>query len=221
RYDAASIQAKQLMKDNALGTVSLGDAQVKWYRSAHYYQRNGGWRGTWAMDGGGVLMNQAIHAIDLLAWLIGPVESVRAYSARRFHAIEAEDSAVAVMKFQSGALGVIEGTTVAYPGLTTRLEIMGSRGSLRIEDDTLDYLYTAQPSDNMGDYGKRQPSLPALSLPLVGFAAQLQDLVDSIDQQRPPEVTGEVARQPVELIQAIYRAAQTGQEVTLGCDPRA
>ena len=220
RYDAASIQAKELMKSNALGTVSLGDAQVKWYRSTHYYQRNGGWRGTWAMDGGGVLMNQAIHAIDLLTWLMGPVASVRAYSDHRFHAIEAEDSAVAAIKFQSGALGVVEGTTVAYPGVTTRLEIVGSRGSLRIEDDALDYLYTAQPSDNMGDYGKRQPSLPALSLPLVGFAAQLQDLVDSIVQQRPPEVTAEEARQPVKVIRAIYLAAQTGKEVTLECDAR-
>jgi UDP-N-acetyl-2-amino-2-deoxyglucuronate dehydrogenase len=153
RFDPASLQVHDLIEEQAFGRLVLGNAIVPWWRSQAYYD-SCAWRGTWKLDGGGVLMNQSIHSIDLLQWFMGPVRSVYAYTDTLTHRIEAEDVAVAVMRFENGALGTIAATTGAYPGVTTRIEIFGDKGSAVIEDDNLSYLHMARDdSQEIGDYG--------------------------------------------------------------------
>ena len=153
RFDPASRQVHDLVEQKAFGRLVLGNAQIPWWRSQAYYD-SGAWRGTWALDGGGVLMNQSIHSIDLLQWLMGPVKSVCAYTDTLAHRIETEDVAVAVLRFASGALGTISATTAAYPGVTTRVEVFGDRGSAVLEDDLLTYLHLARDdAEEPGPYG--------------------------------------------------------------------
>src|SRR5581483_2557927 len=128
RFDAATQQVHALVEQNAFGRLVLGNAAIPWWRSQKYYD-SGAWRGTWELDGGGVLMNQSIHSIDLLQWLMGPVKSIYAYADTLVHSMETEDVAAAVLRFANGALGTITATTGAYPGVTTRIEIFGERGS--------------------------------------------------------------------------------------------
>jgi UDP-N-acetyl-2-amino-2-deoxyglucuronate dehydrogenase len=153
RFDPASLQVHDLIEEQAFGRLVLGNAIVPWWRSQAYYD-SGAWRGTWKLDGGGVLMNQSIHSIDLLQWFMGPVRSVYAYTDTLAHRIETEDVAVAVLRFENGALGTIAATTAAYPGVTTRIEIFGDKGSAVIENDKLSYLHLARDdTQEVGAYG--------------------------------------------------------------------
>ena len=151
RFDAAT-QAVHEALAREFGRLTSGSADVRWWRSQPYYD-SGGWRGTWELDGGGVLINQAIHSIDLLQWLMGQVVEVTAYTGLIAHErIEVEDTAVAILKFANGALGTIVATTAAYPGLTTRIAVHGDRGSAIIDDDELTYFHAA-PRDRRRAYG--------------------------------------------------------------------
>src|SRR6266516_993370 len=150
RFDPATLQVHALAKEQAFGQFVLGNAIVPWWRSQAYYD-SGAWRGTWALDGGGILMNQSIHSIDLLQWVMGPVRSVYAYTDTLVHKMETEDVAVAVLRFVNGALGTISATTGAYPGVTTRIEICGDKGSAVIEDDQLAFVHLAR--DEQGEIG--------------------------------------------------------------------
>src|SRR5438552_7867077 len=153
RFDPDTGQVHDLINEGALGRLVLGNALVPWWRSQAYYD-SGAWRGTWKLDGGGVLMNQSIHSIDLLQWLMGPVKSVCAYTDTLVHRMETEDVAVAILRFANGALGTIAATTGAYPGVTTRIEIFGDRGSAIIENDSLAYLHLARDDkQGIGVYG--------------------------------------------------------------------
>src|SRR5207253_11148170 len=120
------IALKRAVHDGRFGKLTLAEAYVKWYRSQAYYD-SGAWRGTWELDGGGALMNQAIHSVDLLTWLMGPVSEIRAQMATLAHErIAVEDTAVATLRFANGALGVVEATTAAYPGYLKKIELHGS-----------------------------------------------------------------------------------------------
>ena len=144
RFHASSQLIKRVIEQGRLGRIVLADAQIKWYRSQAYYD-SGAWRGTWEYDGGGALMNQGIHAIDLLQWFMGDVTEVSGYTATLAHErIEVEDTAVATLKFANGALGVIEGTTGAYPGFLKRLEICGSKGSVVMEEESITHWQFAE-----------------------------------------------------------------------------
>src|SRR5882724_7436389 len=127
---------KLLLAAGTLGKPLLVDARVKWYRPPEYYAGSR-WRGTWVLDGGGALMNQGSHTVDLLLWLLGDVVKVRARTATALHAIETEDTALAVLEFSSGAMGTLQATTAAYPGYPRRVEITGSEGTLVLEHDRL------------------------------------------------------------------------------------
>ncbi|MGH2343881.1 MAG: Gfo/Idh/MocA family protein, partial [Chloroflexota bacterium] len=154
RFDEASVRVHALAREGAFGRLVLGNAHIPWWRSQEYYD-SGAWRGTWALDGGGVLMNQSIHSIDLLSWLIGPVHSLHAYTDTLAHRMETEDTAVAVLRFANGALGTIAATTGAYPGVTTRIELFGDTGSAIIADDRLAYLHLARDDrEPVGPYGR-------------------------------------------------------------------
>jgi UDP-N-acetyl-2-amino-2-deoxyglucuronate dehydrogenase len=218
RFLEVSRLMKEAISDGRLGRVVLGDAHIKWHRTQAYYD-DGGWHGTRQLDGGGALMNQSIHAIDLLQWFMGPVETVLAATAILGHAgIEVEDTAVAALRFASGALGTIEGTTAAFPGFPKRLEVYGTRGSVISVQDRLEAWTFADemPEDEAirkrwsGAVGGGGASDPG-AIGFQGHQAQFEDLVAALDDGRPPLVDGVEATRAVEIILAIYASARTGQ----------
>lgn len=217
RFDPDTIKVHDLVEAQAFGQLVQGNALIPWWRSQAYYD-SGAWRGTWKLDGGGVLMNQSIHCIDLLQWLMGPVKSVCAYTDTLVHRMETEDVAVAILRFANGALGTIAATTGAYPGTGTRIELHGDKGSAVIEDDRLSYLRLAQD-----DREQRAPTAPAgpsaaqnpAALAIRSHALQIEDMIRAIRENGAPLVDGYAARHPVEIILGIYESARTHQEVTL------
>lgn len=224
RYFEVPQLIKRTIESGRLGTIAMADAQVKWYRSQKYYD-SGAWRGTWKLDGGGALMNQSIHAIDLLQWFMGPVTEINGRVATLAHErIEVEDTAVATLKFANGALGVIEGTTCAYPGFLKRIEICGSKGTILMEEESLKVweFEDAIPEDDeirakyigasTGDGGAGDPS----SLGYQGHKMEFAAFADSIRASQIPDIDGHEARKAVEIIEAIYQSAKLGgKTVTL------
>jgi predicted dehydrogenase len=163
-------------------------------------------------------MNQSIHSIDLLQWLMGRVERLRAYTDTLAHRMETEDTAVAVLRFANGALGTIGATTAAYPGVTTRVEVCGDRGSAVIERDRLAYLHLAQEEEEVGPYGLDDIQPPAEAAPAAfgtSHTLQIEDMVRAIREDGTPMVDGRAGRHPVEIILGIYESARSGEEVTL------
>ena len=226
RFDPAAQRVHGLVQEGAFGRMVLGNAHILWWRSQEYYD-SGAWRGTWELDGGGVLMNQSIHSIDLLQWLMGPVRSIRAYTDTLAHRMQTEDVAVAALRFANGALGTIVGTTGAYPGVTTRIELLGDGGSAIIEDDELSYLHLRRDdSGEVGPYGlgtrelSRSKNAPgtaqrATAMSAEGHARQVADMIRAIKEDGTPSIDGRSGRHPVEIILGIYESARTGKEVVL------
>jgi UDP-N-acetyl-2-amino-2-deoxyglucuronate dehydrogenase len=226
RFDAASQQIRRLLDEQALGRLVLGNVIVPWWRSQAYYD-SGAWRGTWELDGGGVLMNQAIHSIDLLQWFMGAVKSVYASTDTLVHRIETEDVAVAVLRFANGALGTIAATTGAYPGAATHIEILGDRGSAILENDELVFLHLARDDkEEVGSYGTQgqitrhaaQQTGTAQNpgaLSSTSHALQIADMIRAIREDGTPLVDGYEGRKPVEIILAIYESARAHREVFL------
>lgn len=204
----------KILADGKLGELIQGDAYIKWYRPQSYYD-SGAWRGTWALDGGGPFMNQGIHFIDLLISAMGPVKSVYAKTKTLARNIEVEDSGVAMLEFQNGAYGVIEASTVTYPGLPARLDIHGTTGTLSIEGDKLVFLQIegeeAKIESNADAGGASDPT----DIDVTPFVRQFTDIVDAINTGRQPLVSGEVARRPLELILAIYESSKLEKEILL------
>ncbi len=223
RFTPANQQLKHAIDSGRFGRLTLGDTHVKWWRTQAYYD-SGGWRGTWDLDGGGALMNQAIHNVDLLAWLMGEVASVQAITATLVHErIEVEDTAVAAIRFRNGALGVIEAATSAFPGLLKRTEIHGEHGSARVEQDDLTLWTFATPATEDAAIqarlavatGFNAGSSDPRGITHAGHRDQLADFLHAIDTGTAPLVDGREGRRSVEIIRAIYRSAQTGRAVEL------
>ena len=226
RFDPASQQVHSLLQEQAFGKLVLGNASIPWWRSQKYYD-SGAWRGTWQFDGGGVLMNQSIHSIDLLQWLMGRVKSIYAYTDTLIHRMETEDVAVAVLRFVNGALGTIVATTDAYPGVGTRIEIYGDRGSALIENDQLGYLHLARDEqEEVGPYGSAPQQSRSEGRSQTGAAdpaaisidthvQQIADMIRAVRENGTPLLDGYGARHPVEIILGIYESARTGTEVRL------
>lgn len=205
--------------EGKLGRPVLGDAYVKWFRSQDYYD-SGGWRGTWASDGGGALMNQSIHTIDLLRWLMGDVTSVYGVTDTLARKIEVEDTAAAVVRFASGALGVIEGTTSSYPGSPRRLEIRGDKGTVVVVDDRLETVEFEDMTDADRElaarFGEAAASGSASTHKVADFSwhgRQIEDFADAVHHDREPFVTGEEGRRTLELVLAIYESSRQGRSV--------
>jgi UDP-N-acetyl-2-amino-2-deoxyglucuronate dehydrogenase len=219
RFDPATSRVHELVAGGHLGKLVLGNAIVPWWRSQAYYD-SGEWRGTWALDGGGILMNQAIHSIDLLQWLLGPVQSLFAYTSTLVHTIEVEDIASVTLHFANGALGTISATTGAYPGLGARIEVYGDKGSAIIDSDQLVQLKLSDESEaEQALHGQETSSGGASSDPAAlnveSHRLQIADLLRAIREVGTPLVDGEAGRQPVEIILAIYQSVQTRKEVML------
>jgi len=216
RFTGAAQTLKKAIEHGRFGTITMADAIVKWYRTQEYYD-SGKWRGTWELDGGGALMNQSIHAIDLLLWLMGNVEQIQAIAATLGHErIEVEDTAAAVLKFKNGAIGIIQGTTAAYPGFRKRIEINGTHGSVVMEDDFFTkWTFKDETDDDKkirAEYGEPNSPGETASDPTVNptdiFALQIADFIDAIENNRDPFVTPDSAREAVNVILAIYNSAK-------------
>lgn len=224
RFDPGMMTLRQLVDEGRLGRLILGDAVVKWYRTQQYYD-SGAWRGTRALDGGGALMNQGVHSVDMLQWIMGPVERVFARCRTAAHQrIEVEDIAVAVLSFASGAVGVLEASTAVFPGLPERIEITGTDGTVIVQEGRL---RVRQLKDEQGEtepYGSKladgaDPGAGGAADPTAishaGHRVQLADLLDAIETGREPLIDGPEARRPLEIILAVYESARTGRDVSL------
>lgn len=233
RFDPATLAVREAVSSGHFGRLTSGSAEVRWWRSQAYYD-SGGWRGTWELDGGGVLINQAIHSIDLLQWLMGPVVEVTAYTGLLAHQrIEVEDTAVAILKFAGGALGAIVATTAAFPGLAARISVHGDRGSAVIDDDDLSYFHVAgDEQEEADDYGRGENRAEQVkkrygaSSAATGAGAdpgslsmahrdQIQDFVEAVREGREPSVDLVEGRKPLAIITAIYDSARTGEPVRI------
>ena len=217
RFDTSTKKLKNAVEQGRLGKLVLGDAHIKWFRSQEYYD-SGAWRGTREIDGGGVLINQGIHTIDLLLYIMGEVETVYANCSRLGHErIEVEDVATATLKFKSGALGTIVGSTCVYPGLPARLEIHGTEGSARIEGDQLvlfevDQEYNEEiQGEEISETGASDP----MAIDYKAHKVQIEDMIEAILDDRDPLVNGTEGKRALELILAIYRSAETNQPINL------
>ena len=212
RFDPASEHIKAAIDAGAFGKLHYGTAKVVLFRTREYYQATV-WRGAWEGDGGGALMNQAIHNIDLLQYFMGPVEAVCGKYDTLRHDIEAEDIGVALLRFQSGALGVIEGMTLAYPGRGTQVSVFGQSGSAGVKNNALEhYCFESGKDPRFEALLEQGAEDPALHLP---FARQYQNVIDAVQRGRPPLVTGQEALKSVRLVQAIYQSSRTGAWVSL------
>lgn len=217
RFGDAARRVKAALDAGRFGRLALASCYVKWHRAPEYYT---GWKGRLAEDGGGVIINQAIHGVDLLQWFAGMPEEVFAWSTQRVHAIESEDTCVAALKFASGALGTIEGTTAAWPGWSRRIEICGEHGSAVMEDDDIarwDFR-EAWPEDAQIRAMRESAAMGSgaaapMDIKIEGHQRQIQDFIDGINEQRPFFIEGAEARKAVALVRAIYESAASGRVV--------
>ena len=223
RFADSSVALKAAVTAGKFGRLTLGETTCKWWRSQAYYDE-GGWKGTQALDGGGAMMNQAIHNVDLLLWMMGDATHVSGFTATLAHdRIEVEDTAVAIIRFQSGALGVIQATTSVHPGYPKTIAIHGNKGSAVIEqEDVLRWDFDpATPEDDAikarfaAKVGASGGAADPKAISYEGHRRQLADFVEAIRSNRPPAVDGREGRKAVALIQAIYEANATGRTVEL------
>jgi UDP-N-acetyl-2-amino-2-deoxyglucuronate dehydrogenase len=223
RFADANRALKAAVDAGRFGRLTLGETTCKWWRSQAYYDK-GGWRGTWALDGGGALMNQAIHNVDLLLWMMGPATHVMGFTAMLAHErIEVEDTAVACLRFASGALGVMLAATSVHPGLPKTIAIHGDRGTAIVEqEDVLRWDFEPElPEDKAvrqrfaqkvgASGGASDPS----AISHVYHARQLADFVQSLETGSKPLVDGREGRKAVEVIRAVYESSRTGRPVEL------
>jgi len=215
-----SIKIRQAIADGVLGKMALGDAFLKDYRSRAYYQ-SAGWRGTWALDGGGALMNQGVHGVDLLLWLMNDeVVRVFARADHKVREIEVEDTCVACLQFKSGAFGTIIGTTSCNPGETRRIELHGDVGTIINTGSKITRWAIADAPDARAKQVEAGPANVEegttgdnKAVASQGHEFLVDDLIQAIKEDRDPYITGESARKAVDLILAIYESARTGQDV--------
>jgi UDP-N-acetyl-2-amino-2-deoxyglucuronate dehydrogenase len=203
---------KRLIDSRALGNILFVDARVKWYRPPEYYGKSK-WRGTMKLDGGGALMNQGVHTVDLILWVVGDVTRVQSRLATALHKIESEDTALAILEFANGALGTIHATTAAYPGYQRRVEITGAEGTIILEHDRIIAMDLKNPAA-----AEQAPEAPRDTNPSASSAAVtdirghqkiLEDFLHAIRTNTKPVCDGEEGRKSVALIEAIYRASRS------------
>ena len=223
RFHDANVALKDAVTQGRFGRMTLGETTCKWWRTQAYYDE-GGWKGTQALDGGGALMNQAIHNVDLLLWMMGDATHASGFTATLAHErIEVEDTAVACLRFASGALGVIQATTSVHPGLPKTIGIHGDRGTAVIEqEDVLRWEFaTATPNDETikqrfaQKVGASGGAADPKSISHEGHARQLADFVKAIQTGKAPKVDGREGRKAVALICAIYESMRTGRVVDI------
>jgi UDP-N-acetyl-2-amino-2-deoxyglucuronate dehydrogenase len=217
RFDDSSQFLKRAIAAGRLGRILQADAYVKWYRSAEYYSRP--IKGSWHTEGGGALINQAIHQVDVLLWLIGPVAELFGYwQLGALHRIESEDVVCALMKYGNGATGVIQASTAFWPGYTERLELHGTQGTAIISGDKL------TTWDVQNDSGEPPPlardvasgASDPMAISLEPFERQFRDFGEAIENHREPSCSGEDGYRALQVVTSVYESCRTGAKVMLG-----
>jgi len=217
RWNESNKAMKQAMEEGRFGTLAFAGCYTEWYRTDQYY-RDGGWRGTWKYDGGGAVMNQSVHAIDLLQWIVGPVKTVSAYASSRIHPeIEVEDTLACSLQFANGAFGVIVGSTAMYPGSPARIEVGGSNGTAVSEGFLKTFKFRDErPSDKEllervkpkveSSAGGASPRDVRLEL----HTANITTILKAWEEGRDAETNGAEARKAVAIVLAMYESAKKG-----------
>ncbi len=217
RLMPVAIALKKLVAKGALGRICMAEARLNYYRDQAYYD-SAGWRGTWELDGGGALMNQGVHGIDLILWMLGePVDTVYGHAATMSRAIPVEDTAAALLRMKSGALCVIEGATTAYPGFSSTFTIYGEKGTVSFDDQHIiawDFVDkdSAPPRPDLGDDvvgGAKNP----IDIGIYGHICLLRDIAQAVRDGREPMLPPEEAALAVQVICAIYQSSRTGRPV--------
>ena len=214
RFSKAVAGVKAAIDGGFLGKIHSADCVMRYHRTESYYAQ-GGWRGTWAMDGGGALMNQGIHGVDLVQYLMGGVQSVYAYCKTVSRPIETEDHAYILAEYRNGAMGTIHSSTVCAPGQPSTITVCGEKGTVVLQEDTIltwDVEGMEKPSCESGTVASfRNP----MDFPIDNHVSQLQDLVDAIREDRTPAVDLYEGRKAVDIILAAYNSSKTGEKILL------
>lgn len=217
RFDDSSIFVSKAIQDGRLGKILQADAYVKWYRPPAYYSRP--IKGSWDVEGGGALINQAVHQVDVLLWLVGPVKEVFGYwQLAALHKIQSEDVVCAMMRYANGATGVIQASTAFWPGYSERIEIHGTKGSAIFTGDKL----TAWDVEN--DSGEPAPvarevmsgASDPMAISLTPFERQFRDFGEACQTGRKPLISGEDGLRALEFVLGVYKSCREGQKVVLG-----
>ena len=222
RFADAHRHLKEAIDAGRFGRLLQADGFVKWYRSQAYYD-SAAWRGTWALDGGGALMNQGIHQIDLLLWLMGPVDEVFAYAETLNHErLEVEDTLVAVMRYRNGALGTFAAATSLYPGRPKALDVHGTSGTVTIRDDRIVAWDLPDATDEERAAVAASASGAAsgtfadpMAMSFENHRRQLEDFVHALETDGTPAIDGPEGLRSLELVEAIYRSVREGRPVRL------
>jgi len=235
RFDQSTEIALAAIENGELGRLTTGIASIDWWRGQSYYD-SGDWRGTWELDGGGALMNQGVHTVDLLVATMGRPVEVFAYTDTLAHQrIEVEDAAVAVVRFENGALGVLHATTAAYPGLSARLQVHGDRGSIVIDNDLLTFIHTTPQGSEAEEksYGSASDSINQIDtydlpdqagttagsqpsgLDSAAHRRQYENFLAALAGEEPLRVDLETNRRSIGVITGVYESARTGKPVAL------
>jgi predicted dehydrogenase len=220
RTQPSFVRLRELLASGALGRPVLASARVKWYRAPEYYSGSR-WRGTRALDGGGAVINQGIHTIDLLIWLLGPVSRVLADTATLMHRIEVEDTAVGILEFASGARASFEATTAAYPGYPRRVELTTTEGTIVLEHDRVVAADLRSPVEGLAPPidpdSNRSASSPVVS-DARGHRRLIEDFVTAVEQGHDPLCSGAEGRRSLAVVEAIYESARAGRAVEMSPD---
>src|SRR5437764_11173494 len=214
RFDDSSQFLKRAIEGGRLGKILQADAYVKWYRSTEYYSRP--IKGSWAVEGGGALINQAIHQVDVMRWLAGPITEVYGvWQLGALHKIESEDVINAILRYSNGATGVIQAATAFWPGYTERIEFHGTKGTAIISGDKLTTWDVENDSGEPAPVAKDVASGASdpMAISLEPFERQFRDFGDAIEKGRKPLAAGEEGYEALELVDAIYRSCRTGEKV--------
>ena len=216
RTMAVAVAAKRAIAEGKLGKIVLASAYLKYYRDQAYYN-SAGWRGTWELDGGGALMNQGVHGIDLLRWMVGEkVVSIFAKAGTLARNIEVEDTAAALLQYEGGGYGVIEGATTVYPGLDTRFEIHGEYGTIIFTDSGIEKWEFLREQVDMPQVSEKLGGASnAAEISSTGHQILIQDMVNAINENREPMIPPEEGKNAVEIIRAIYTSSSEKREVFL------
>jgi UDP-N-acetyl-2-amino-2-deoxyglucuronate dehydrogenase len=212
RFMDETRRVKRILEEGTIGKLIEVDTIMKFYRSEAYYSSSS-WKGTYDLDGGGSLMNQGIHGIDLMLWLAGPVTSLTAQIHTLKHDIEVEDTAIALVNFRNGAIGVIQGATSIYPDQPQLLSFHGMKGTLELAGTEVPFIRRLDIED------KPQLSIHNMEPPAdhLGRAhrEQYTDFVEAIIEDREPMVTGEEGQKSIEIVSAIYRSSREGRRIDI------
>ena len=217
RFTPLAQKVKAAVDQGMLGQLLLVNVSAKWYRQAEYYGHSS-WRGTADREGGAVLINQAIHSIDMMRWICGPVAEVEGLTATQLHSIEMEDVGMALLRFVDGAVGSIVATTVAWPGFSDRLELHGSRGSLTLIQNEGRLEWSLQGEEPRVETAASQVSgagRDPAATPSHGHIAEFTDLYAAVREGRAPTIDGREGRHALEVVEAIYRSSKQRKPVTL------